>query len=135
MPNPLFPANHIPKIRLVVAEDSQGTRHNLINLLGFEPDIEVVGAVGWAQQALDLVAHLRPRLVLMDINLPDMDGLEATRRIRTSFPEINVIVMSVHDEESYYRRAREAGAVAYLVKPFSGDELVNVIRRYAIVYS
>ncbi len=133
MPNPLFPATNTPKIRLVVAEDSQGTRHNLINLLGFEPDIEVVGAVGWAKQALDLVARLRPALVLMDINLPDMDGLEATSRIYASFPQIKVIVMSVHDEESYYRRAQAAGAVAYLVKPFTGEELIKVIRRHTTV--
>ena len=133
MPNPFFPTNNSPKIRLVVAEDSQGTRHNLINLLGFEPDIEVVGAVGWAQQALALVARLHPALVLMDINLPDMDGLEATRRIKTAFPQIKVIVMSVHDEDSYYRQAQEAGAVAYLVKPFTGDELVAVIRRHATI--
>lgn len=127
---PPFSANEAqPKIRLLVAEDSQGTRHNVINLLGFEPDIEVVGAVGRAQQALELVQQLRPNVVLMDINLPDMDGLEVTRRIRNFFPGISVVVMSVHDEQSYYKRAQEAGASSFLVKPFTGDELIEVIHR------
>lgn len=129
MSNLLPPNDNSPKIRLLVAEDSQGTRHNLINLLGFEPDIEVVGAVSRAQQALTLIRQLQPAIVLMDINLPDMDGLDATRIIRKDFPRTAVIVMSVHDEESYYQRARLAGAAAFLVKPFSGDEVVSLIRR------
>lgn len=130
MPNPVFQVQQAPRIQLVVAEDSQGTRHNLINLLGFEPDIEVVGATGRAAHALEMIVRLHPSIVLMDINLPDMDGLEATRRIRAAYPHITVIVMSVHDEHSYYTRAREAGAAAYLVKPFSGDELVKLIRHH-----
>ncbi|HEX2913955.1 MAG TPA: response regulator transcription factor [Chloroflexia bacterium] len=119
------------KIRLLVAEDSQGTRHNLINLLGFEKDIEVVGAVGRALQAIEMANQLRPHVVLMDINLPDLDGLTATMRIRASIPGIAVIIMSVQDEESYMRRALQAGASAFLVKPFSGDELVETIRKVA----
>ena len=129
MSNLLPPNDNSPKIRLLVAEDSQGTRHNLINLLGFEPDIEVVGAVSRAQQAHTLIRQLQPAIVLLDINLPDMDGLDATRIIRKDFPRTAVIVMSVHDEESYYQRARLAGAAAFLVKPFSGDEVVSLIRR------
>ncbi len=116
------------KIRLLVAEDSQGTRHNLINLLGFEDDIEVVAAVGRAGQAITLAEQLHPDVVLMDINLPDLDGLTATMRIRTSLPGTSIIIMSVQDEDSYLKRALQAGASAFLVKPFSGDELVATIR-------
>ena len=119
------------KIRLLVAEDSQGTRHNLINLLGFEKDIEVVGAVGRAMQAIEMAAQLRPHVVLMDINLPDLDGLTATNRIRSTIPNIAVIIMSVQDEDSYIKRALQAGASAFLVKPFTGDELVATIRNAA----
>lgn len=116
------------RIRLLVAEDSQGTRHNLINLLSFEKDIEVVGAVGRGMQAIEMATQLQPDVVLMDINLPDLDGLTATNRIRTILPQTAVIIMSVQDEDSYQKRALAAGAAAFLVKPFTGDDLVNTIR-------
>ncbi len=119
------------KIRLLVAEDSQGTRHNLINLLSFEKDIEVVGAVGRATQAIELAKQLYPDVVLMDINLPDMDGLTATTQILKISPIIAVIVMSVQDEESYKKRAFKAGACAFLVKPFGADDLVDTVRTAA----
>ncbi|MDB5082418.1 MAG: response regulator receiver protein [Chloroflexi bacterium] len=130
-----FPSNFsnsaAGKIRLLLAEDSQGTRHNLINLLGFEKDIEVVGAVGRGTQAIELARQLYPDVVLMDINMPDMDGLTATSQILQISPIIAVVVMSVQDEESYQRRALQAGAFAFLVKPFSADDLVNTIRAAA----
>ncbi len=125
-------SNNSPdKIRLIVAEDSQGTRHNLINLLGFEKDIEVVGAVGRALQAIEMATQLHPHVILMDINLPDLDGLTATSRIRTLLPQTAVIVMSVQDEPVYQRRALQAGASAFLTKPFSGDDLISTIRNAA----
>jgi pilus assembly protein CpaE len=125
-------SNNFPgKIRLLVAEDSQGTRHNLINLLGFEKDIEVVGAVGRALQAIEMASQLKPNVVLMDINLPDLDGLTATTRIRSLLPQTAVIIMSVQDEDIYQRRALQAGAAAFLTKPFSGDDLIDTIRNAA----
>ena len=127
--SPNDPLNNLNlKIRLLVAEDSQGTRHNLINLLSFEKDIEVIGAVGRALQAIDLAGQLHPDVVLMDINLPDLDGLTATMRIRNSLPATAVVIMSVQDEDSYRHRATLAGATAFLTKPFSGDDLVETIR-------
>src|SRR5215210_3043886 len=113
------------KIRLLVAEDSQGTRHNIINLLSFEEDIEVIGAVGRGQQAVEMALQLLPDVVLMDINLPDMDGLAATMSIRNRLPSTAVVIMSVQDEDSYRRRAQQAGASAFLTKPFSGGDLVE----------
>ena len=127
----VLPITETNRIRLLVAEDSQGTRHNLINLLGFEKDIEVVAAVGRGMQAIEMAAELRPQVILMDINLPDLDGLTATTRIRATLPNIAIIIMSVQDEESYLRRALQAGAAAFLVKPFSGDDLVATIRNAA----
>ncbi len=120
--------NNTAKIRLLLAEDSAGTRHNLINLLGFEPDIEIIGAVGTARQAIDMAIQLQPAVILMDINLPDMDGLTATGNILRLVQRVSIIIMSVHDEEAYQRRALAAGATAFLIKPFSGDELVSTIR-------
>jgi DNA-binding NarL/FixJ family response regulator len=104
------------KIRLLLAEDSQGTRHNLINLLSFEKDIEVVGVVGRGTQAVEIARQLYPDVVLMDINLPDLDGLTATRQILQISPIIAVVVMSVQDEESYKRRALQAGAFCIIVR-------------------
>lgn len=123
--------NATPKIRLLVAEDSAGTRHNLINMLGFETDIEVVGAASSARQAIDQTIQLQPAVVLMDINLPDMDGLTATSYILRLLPKVAIIIMSVHDEDAYQKRALAAGASAFLVKPFSGDDLVDIIRQLA----
>lgn len=119
------------RIRLLIAEDSQGTRHNLINLLAFEKDIEVVGSVGRATQAIELARQLYPDVVLMDINLPDKDGLSATTQILDISPIISVVIMSVQDEESYKRRALQAGAFAFVVKPFDIDSLFRTIRRAA----
>jgi two-component system response regulator DegU len=119
------------RIRLLIAEDSQGTRHNLINLLAFEKDIEVVGSVGRATQAIELARQLYPDVVLMDINLPDKDGLSATTQILDISPIISVVIMSVQDEESYKRRALQAGAFAFVVKPFDVDNLFRTIRRAA----
>ena len=119
------------KIRLLIAEDSQGTRHNIINLLAFEKDIEVVGSVGRANQAIELARQLYPDVVLMDINLPDRDGLSATSQILDISPIISVVIMSVQDEESYKRRALQAGAFAFVVKPFDVDNLFKTIRAAA----
>ena len=121
----------VSKIRLLIAEDSQGTRHNLINLLAFEKDIEVVGSVGRANQAIELAGQLYPDVVLMDINLPDRDGLSATTQILDISPIISVVIMSVQDEESYKRRALQAGAFAFVVKPFDVDSLFKTIRAAA----
>jgi len=131
MTGPLNVTNLTNKIRLIVAEDSQGTRHNLINLLGFESDIAVIGSAATGKQAMELALTLRPDVVLMDINLPEIDGLTVTKQIRTIAPAISIIIMSVQDEDRYYRLAMQAGAHAFLVKPFSGDELVSAIRSAA----
>jgi pilus assembly protein CpaE len=134
MSGPLNTSNLGNKIKILVAEDSKGTRHNLINLLGFEDDIAVIGSAGTGKQAVDLAFQLRPDVILMDINLPEMDGLTATRQIRTRIPSIAVIIMSVQDEESYHHRALQSGASSFLVKPFSGEELVNAIHYAAHRY-
>lgn len=119
------------KIRLLIAEDSQGTRHNLLNLLTFEKDIEVVGSVGRASQAIEMARQLYPDVVLMDINLPDKDGLSATTQILDISPIIAVVIMSVQDEESYKKRALQAGAFAFVVKPFDIENLFKTIRAAA----
>jgi pilus assembly protein CpaE len=116
------------KIKLLVVDDIVETRNNVINLLYFEKDIEVIGSATRGQEGIDMAKKLQPDIVLMDINMPDMDGITATEKIMQQVPGIAVIIMSVQSEQDYLRRAMRAGAREFLVKPFSGDELTSGIR-------
>jgi pilus assembly protein CpaE len=120
------------QIRVLIVDDIPETRDHLTKLLGFETDIEVVGAASSGAQALALAAELSPGVVLMDINMPDMDGIAATERLSAEVPDAAVVMMSVQGEADYLRRSMLAGAREFLVKPFSSDELTASIRQ---VYS
>jgi pilus assembly protein CpaE len=117
------------KIRVLIVDDIPETRDHLTKLLGFEADIEVVGSAASGAEALDLAARLSPDVVLMDINMPDMDGIAATEKLATAAPLSSVIMMSVQGEADYLRRSMLAGAREFLVKPFSSDELNGSIRQ------
>ncbi len=116
------------KIRVLIVDDFPDTRENLTKLLGFEPDLEVIGAAESGQQAIALAKKEHPNAILMDINMPDMDGITATEIISNTVPDSPIIMMSVQGEQDYLRRSMLAGAREFLVKPFSADELVNAIR-------
>ena len=116
------------KIRILVADDIAETRENLAKLIGFEVDMTIVASADGGQQAVELAKKERPDVILMDINMPDMDGITATEIIANTVPESPVIMMSVQGEQDYLRRSMLAGAREFLVKPFSADELVNAIR-------
>jgi pilus assembly protein CpaE len=117
------------QIRVLIVDDIPETRDHLTKLLGFESDIEVVGAAASGAQALELAAQLSPDVVLMDINMPDMDGITATERLSAEVPNAAVVMMSVQGESDYLRRSMLAGAREFLVKPFSSDELTASIRQ------
>jgi pilus assembly protein CpaE len=116
------------KIRILVVDDIAETRENLAKLIGFEPDMVIVASAGGGQEAVELAKKERPDVILMDINMPDMDGITATEIIANTVPESPIIMMSVQGEQDYLRRSMLAGAREFLVKPFSADELVNAIR-------
>jgi pilus assembly protein CpaE len=116
-------------IRVLIVDDIPETRDHLTKLLGFEGDMEVVGSAASGAEALDLAAQLSPDIVLMDINMPDMDGIAATEKLATAAPLSSVIMMSVQGEADYLRRSMLAGAREFLVKPFSSDELNASIRQ------
>jgi len=116
-------------IRVLIVDDIPETRDHLAKLLGFETDIEVVGAAESGAQAIELASRLVPDVVLMDINMPDMDGIQATERLSTQVPTAAVVMMSVQGEADYLRRSMLAGAREFLVKPFSSDELTASIRQ------
>jgi pilus assembly protein CpaE len=118
----------MPKIGVLIVDDISDTRENLSKLLMFERDIEVIGTAGSGPEAIDAARKLHPDVVLMDINMPEMDGIKAAELMSTELTGIGIIMMSVQGEQDYLRRAMLAGAREFLVKPFSGDDLVRSIR-------
>ena len=117
--------NH--EVTLVIVDDSQEMRETLKTLLTFNETVRVVGEAANGEEAVERVAELKPDLVLMDINMPGMDGLKATEAIAIKSPRTGVIIISVQEEMEYMRRAMSAGAREYLVKPFDSDELFRTI--------
>ena len=117
------------EIRVLIVDDIPETRDHLAKLLGFETDIEVVGAAASGREAIEMAVRLTPDVVLMDINMPDMDGITAAEHIAAEVPATAVVMMSVQGEADYLRRSMLAGAREFLVKPFSSDELSSSIRQ------
>ena len=117
------------QIRVVIVDDIAETREHLTKLLSFESDIEVAGAASSGEEALELTGKLQPDVLLMDINMPGMDGIATTERISATYPLTSIIMMSVQGEADYLRRSMLAGAREFLVKPFSSDELTASIRQ------
>ena len=118
----------MPKIGVLIVDDIADTRENLSKLLMFERDIEVVGTAGSGPEAIETCRRIHPDVLLLDINMPEMDGIKAAELISGEMPGIGIIMMSVQGEQDYLRRAMLAGAREFLIKPFSGDELVRSIR-------
>ncbi len=117
------------QIRVLIVDDITETRDHLTKLLGFEKDVEVVGAAASGAEALEMAAKFLPDIVLMDINMPEMDGIATTELLTARVPSSSVVMMSVQGEADYLRRSMLAGAREFLVKPFSSDELTASIRQ------
>jgi pilus assembly protein CpaE len=118
-------------IRVLIVDDIAETRENIRKLLQFEPDIEVVGAARTGQEALELARETEPDVVIMDINMPDMDGITATEALKHDVRFAQIVILSVQSEPDYLRRAMRAGASDFIAKPPSGDELISTIRSLA----
>ena len=117
------------KIRVIVVDDIAETRENVRKLLQFEADIEVISAAKSGKEGIEFSKEQDPDVVLMDINMPDMDGISATEAILHSQPHVQVIILSVQGDQNYMRRAMLAGARDFLTKPPMADELISAIRR------
>lgn len=117
------------KIKVMVVDDVSETRENVRKLLQFESDVDVVGLARTGKEAIQLSQELNPDVILMDINMPDMDGISATEAIRSKQPGVQVVILSVQNDQNYMRRAMLAGARDFLTKPPMGDELISAIRR------
>ncbi|MDW7650961.1 MAG: response regulator [Bacillota bacterium] len=116
------------KIKLLVVDDIPQTRKDIIRLLYFEDDMVVVGEAVDGKDALQKIAELQPDVVLMDINMPQMDGIAATERACHMYPHVAVVIISIQGESEYLKKAMVAGARDYLVKPLGSEEMANTIR-------
>jgi pilus assembly protein CpaE len=116
-------------IKVLIVDDISSTLDNLQKLLSFEPDIQVVGTAQNGKEGIDQARKLGPDIILMDVNMPVLDGIQATETLAQEVPNAPVIIMSVQGERDYLRRAMQSGAREFLIKPFSGDELIASIRR------
>jgi len=119
------------KIPVVLVDHHQIVREGLMSLMRDEPDIEVVGQAGDGFTAVKLARELEPAVMLMDISLPGLNGIEATRRIRTNHPSVRVLCLSMHDEARQVFAAMDAGATGYVLKNRSYEELIQGIRTIA----
>ncbi len=113
-------------IRILIVDDHQVVREGLRHMLELEADMEVVGEAGEAKEALAQVESLSPEVILMDIKMPGVDGIELTRQIKEKLPSCNIIMLTLYDE--YLAKAIEAGAVGYLLKDIKREELTRAIR-------
>src|SRR5208337_4206451 len=116
------------RITVLLAEDHTIVREGFRKMLDLESDLQVVGEAQDGRQAVAMVGKLRPAVVLMDIAMPLLNGLEATRQILTAFPKTKVLILSAHSDPEYVEQVVKAGAIGYLVKQSSGDVLGKAIR-------
>jgi len=119
------------KIHILLVDDQRLMREGLRTLLELEPDLQVAGEAGDGQAALDAYATLEPDVVLMDIRMPGMDGVEATRRLREQWPAARVIILTTFDDDASVFEGLRAGALGYLLKDVSGHELAEAVRTVA----
>jgi two-component system, NarL family, response regulator NreC len=118
----------IDRIRVLIADDHTIVRSGVRLLLEAEPDIEVVGEAGDGHKALELVEAHHPNVVLIDVAMPGMDGMEATRQIRARWPEIYVLALTMHRTDEYFFEMLKAGASGYVLKGAETSELINAVR-------
>jgi len=115
-------------IKVLLAEDHIITRQGIRRLLEDEANIQVVGEVGDGEEAVKFVAENRPNLVIMDIAMPKLNGIEATKKIKSAYPTTAVLILTAYDDDEYIFELLDAGAAGYLLKTVSGDSLVRAVR-------
>jgi pilus assembly protein CpaE len=117
------------KIRVLIVDDITETRENIRRMLQFDTNIEIAGTARTGKEAIQMAQQLKPDVIVMDINMPDMDGIAATQEIKKKASYIEVVILSVQYDQSYFRRAMGAGARDFLTKPPMIDELTDAVRK------
>ena len=123
------PESRAGRAQLIIADDHDLVRNGIQRMLANEPDLEVVAEATNGQEAVQLCRRLRPDLVLMDVRMPEMDGLEATREIKEEQPAVSVLVVTTYENPDYLLEALKAGAAGYIMKDAPKRQLINAIRR------
>jgi DNA-binding NarL/FixJ family response regulator len=118
----------VPPARLLIVDDHDLMRKSTQIMLEGELDLEVIGEAVNGRQALELCRQLRPDVVLMDVRMPEMDGLTATREIKKEMPAISILMVSAYESEDYRREAASAGATDYILKDADRHELLEAVR-------
>lgn len=126
---PAAPLSQIRPARLVIVDDHALVRAGLRSMLEAEPDLRIVGEAANGREAIQLCHRLQPDLVLMDLRMPIMDGVSATRAIKGEYPSTRVIILTIRDSSDYLGEAGEAGADAYLLKEVTHQEIASAIRQ------
>ena len=117
--------------RLLLVDDHAVVRSGLRMLLENEKDVEIIGEAASAKEAIEAATHLKPTVILMDIGLPDLSGIDATREIKKRFPDISIVALTIHEDEEYFFKMLEAGATGYVPKRAAPEELLTAIRAAA----
>jgi two-component system response regulator NreC len=118
----------VSKLRILIVDDHGIVRAGIRALLEAQPDIQVVGEAARGEEGVEKAVQLQPELVLMDITLPEMDGIEATRLIKEKVPDVQVLVLTMHDDEEFFFPVLKAGASGYILKGAEPQELLYAIR-------
>jgi len=120
---------NLPRRRVLIADDHALIRDGFRRMLDYEKDFEVIGEASDGREAVELCRRLEPDLVLMDVRMPGMDGLEATRAIKANQPEVSVLVITTYENADYLLGAIKAGAAGYILKDAPSERMVNSMRR------
>jgi len=118
-------------IRLLLVDDHAVVRSGLRMLLGSESDVEIAGEAGTAAEAIAAAGQMTPDVILMDIGLPDLSGIDATREIKKRFPKVAIVALTIHEDQEYFFKMLEAGASGYVPKRAAPEELLTAIRAAA----
>jgi DNA-binding NarL/FixJ family response regulator len=116
------------KLRILLADDHAVVRQGFSRILASHSDMEVIGEAGNGREAIELAEELKPDVVVMDVSMPELNGIEATRRLMKASPRIRVLALSMHKDSVYVREILRAGAQGYLLKDASDDDLLTAVR-------
>jgi two-component system response regulator NreC len=117
------------RIKVLVVDDHEVVREGIRMVLDTDPELEVVGVASSGEEAIEKVRELKPGVVVMDIGMPGLSGFEATRRIRQSNPDVQILALTVHDSEAYVFQMLQAGATGYVVKRAPAEEVITAVKR------